>query len=45
MNQSIRYFVNRTELGKNLPVYQNYFYQGKKIVTMIRKIDGDLKVK
>lgn len=35
------YFVARTSLGKNLPVYVDYKHGGSKVITIIRRIHGD----
>lgn len=39
------YFVNRTDISKSLPVYMDRRGSGRnQILTIIRKIDGDLDV-
>jgi translation initiation factor 1 (eIF-1/SUI1) len=35
------YFVARTSLGKNLPVYVDHRHGGSMIITVIRRIHGD----
>ena len=37
------YYVRRTTVGKMLPVYVNYRYDKSKKLTIIRRIDGDVK--
>lgn len=40
----IAYFVERTELGKNLPVYTDVRRNGQRIFTIIRRIYGNIQV-
>lgn len=36
------YFVERTFVGKNLPIYTEYKSGGNKVITVIRKIFGSI---
>ena len=41
--QQLKYFVERTSLGKALPVYTDFKNDGRKY-TLIRKISGDIDI-
>ena len=37
--------VERTAIGKHLPVYTDFLGSGTKVVTILRKISGDVHVR
>ncbi|ORZ39908.1 ribosomal protein L49/IMG2, partial [Catenaria anguillulae PL171] len=39
----VPYFVHRTTLAKQLPVYPKYRYKGTQVSTIVRRIEGDGK--
>lgn len=41
---NVGYFVERTKVGKNLPVYLETHNKGKHVFTLIRHVYGDFKV-
>lgn len=41
---NVLYFVERTKMGKNLPVYLESRNKGKDVFTLIRHVYGDFKV-
>lgn len=38
------YFVERTKVGRSLPVYTDVSHNGLKITTIVRRIYGDIAV-
>lgn len=38
------YFVGRTPVGRNLPVYIDYKNGGSRVITIVRRIDGSQQV-
>ena len=38
------YFVGRTPVGRNLPVYIDYKNGGSRVITIVRRIDGNQQV-
>ncbi|KAI9223680.1 mitochondrial large subunit ribosomal protein-domain-containing protein [Blastocladiella britannica] len=39
----VPYFVHRTKLAQQLPVYPRYTFKGTQVCTIIRRIEGDGK--
>lgn len=45
MHQSSIYQIERTTVGGHFPVYSDFKGSGTKVVTILRKISGDIEVK